>query len=75
MAHEGATLQQYNTELVKCTALSHLGAPLSNISQGIEDYKARRAELQAQISVEDEVRVIHRTLTYRSLHWVHTHGI
>jgi Sjoegren syndrome nuclear autoantigen 1 len=56
MSQQGAALQNYNNELVKCTLLFEL--ILSSIflclSLGIEDLCAKRDELQRQILIEEE---------------------
>ena len=56
MSQQGAALQNYNNELVKCTLFSllHRWTLLVSLSPGIEDLCAKRDELQRVILTEEE---------------------
>ena len=56
MSQQGAALQNYNNELVKCETTSHSDSYDEHVLVvlGIEDLCAKRDELQRQILIEEE---------------------
>jgi len=56
MSQQGAALQNYNNELVKCWSNWHFIRIflLNDVHLGIEDLCAKRDELQRQILIEEE---------------------
>lgn len=54
MSQQGAALQNYNNELVKCKCLLECLVSNQSFHLGIEDLCAKRDELQRQILIEEE---------------------
>ena len=64
MTQQGATLQNYNNELVKCKRLSsqqhgcfcsgHTHVPHASICAGIEDLREKREEVNRSIAKDEE---------------------